>query len=80
MPSPLYPLKFDPIYKQKVWGGRNLERLGRRLPGDDSTLIGESWEVADLDASSPSGGGGSPERSRVRNGRLKGGAAARPDR
>ena len=41
-------------------------------PADDSTLIGESWEVADLDASSPSGGGGSPERSRVRNGRLKG--------
>ena len=72
MTTPLYPLKFEPIYKEKVWGGRNLEKLGRRLPGDASTLIGESWEVADLDASSPSGGGGYPERSRVRNGRLKG--------
>ena len=72
MSPPLYPLKFEPIYKAKVWGGRNLEKLGRRLPGDASTLIGESWEVADLDASSPSGGGGYPERSRVRNGRLKG--------
>ena len=72
MSPPLYPLKFEPIYKAKVWGGRNLEKLGRRLPGDASTLIGESWEVADLDASSPSGGGGYAERSRVRNGRLKG--------
>ena len=72
MTPPLYPLKFEPIYKEKVWGGRNLEKLGRRLPGGASTLIGESWEVADLDASSPSGGGGFPERSRVRNGRLKG--------
>lgn len=72
MSPPLYPLKFEPIYKEKVWGGRNLEKLGRRLPGDATTLIGESWEVADLDASSPSGGGGDPEHSRIRNGRLKG--------
>lgn len=43
----LYPLKFDPIYKEKIWGGRNLERLfGRNLPPD--ALIGESWDLADL--------------------------------
>ncbi len=43
----LYPLKFVPIYKEKIWGGRNLERLfGRALP--DDALIGESWDLADL--------------------------------
>jgi mannose-6-phosphate isomerase len=44
----VYPLTFQPIYKEKIWGGRNLERLfGRDLPGED-TPIGESWELADL--------------------------------
>ena len=43
----VYPLKFDPIYKEKIWGGRNLERLfGRTLPPE--ALIGESWDLADL--------------------------------
>jgi len=43
----VYPLTFEPIYKKKIWGGRNLERLfGRRLPPGE--LIGESWELADL--------------------------------
>jgi mannose-6-phosphate isomerase len=43
-----YPLTFQPIYKEKIWGGRNLQRLfGRDLPpGKD---IGESWELADLE-------------------------------
>ena len=75
MPSedtPLYPLKFEPIYKEKVWGGRALEMLGRKLPGDANTRIGESWELTDLSASSPSGGGGGSERSIVRNGPFQG--------
>lgn len=43
----VYPLKFSPIYKEKIWGGRSLERLfHRELPHD--TNIGESWELADL--------------------------------
>lgn len=43
----VYPLKFDPIYKEKIWGGRNLQRLfGRSLPPD--ALVGESWDLADL--------------------------------
>lgn len=25
--SPLYPLKFQPILKQKVWGGNKLQEL-----------------------------------------------------
>jgi mannose-6-phosphate isomerase len=43
----LQPLIFEPIYKEKIWGGRNLERLfGRALP--PRSPIGESWELADL--------------------------------
>ena len=43
----VYPFKFQPIYKEKIWGGRNLERLfARKLP--PTVLIGESWELADL--------------------------------
>lgn len=68
----MYPLKFEPIYKEKVWGGRTLEKLGRKLPGDGRTLIGESWELADLGQTSPSGGGGGSERSVVANGPLAG--------
>ena len=46
--EPVYPLIFEPIYKEKVWGGRALTRLGKALPGDDDTLIGESWELVDF--------------------------------
>lgn len=43
----LYPLVFRPLYKEKIWGGRNLDRLfGRDLPSGQ--FIGESWELADL--------------------------------
>ncbi len=44
----VFPLIFEPIFKPKIWGGRSLERLlGKRLP--EGELIGESWEVADLE-------------------------------
>ncbi|MDY7010973.1 MAG: type I phosphomannose isomerase catalytic subunit [Planctomycetota bacterium] len=43
----VYPYKFEPVYKEKIWGGRALERLfGRALPA--GAKIGESWELADL--------------------------------
>ena len=43
----VYPLTFDPIYKEKIWGGRNLARLfGRELPS--GAAVGESWDLADL--------------------------------
>jgi len=67
-----YPLKFTPIYKEKVWGGRAFASLGRDLPGGDDTLIGESWELADLGTTSASGGGGGAERSVIVNGPLAG--------
>ena len=39
-------LRFQPIYQDRVWGGRNLETaLGRTLPREGP--IGESWEVVD---------------------------------
>jgi mannose-6-phosphate isomerase len=67
---PMYPLKFHPSYKEKVWGGRSLESLGRNLPA--GKLIGESWELADLARTSASGGGGAAERSVIANGPLAG--------
>jgi mannose-6-phosphate isomerase len=42
----LYPLTFRPIFKQRVWGGRDLEHLYRK-PLPASLPIGESWEIAD---------------------------------
>jgi mannose-6-phosphate isomerase len=49
--------KFEPIYKQVVWGGRRLgPLLGRELPGDEP--IGESWEVVDLPGDQSVVGGG----------------------
>jgi mannose-6-phosphate isomerase len=68
----LYPLSFDPIYKEKVWGGRSFESLNRTLPGNESNGIGESWEIADLATTSVSGGGGNAEYSVVTHGPLKG--------
>ena len=42
----LYPLSFKPILKERVWGGRNIERLyEKQLP--EKVPIGESWEVSD---------------------------------
>ena len=42
----LYPLTFRPIFKDRVWGGREIERLyGKNLP--PVTPIGESWEISD---------------------------------
>jgi mannose-6-phosphate isomerase len=46
MTAPVPPLVFEPILKEKVWGGRRLARLGKALP--PGTPIGESWELADL--------------------------------
>ena len=42
----LYPLTFTPVLKDYIWGGRNLEKLGRELP---EGIIAESWEIAGHD-------------------------------
>jgi len=42
----LYPFTFRPIFKERVWGGRALERLYRK-PLPPKVPIGESWEISD---------------------------------
>ena len=65
-----YPLLFEPVLMPKVWGGDRLARFGKRVqPG---ATIGESWEVADLGATSVSGAGGGSVRSVIREGPLTG--------
>jgi mannose-6-phosphate isomerase len=58
----LYPLKFKPIFKERVWGGQKLKDLyGKKYP-KISTLYGESWELSAVEGS----------ESIVANGMLKG--------
>ena len=41
----LYPLKFKPVFKEKIWGGNKLNTiLGKNLPHNKK--IGESWEIS----------------------------------
>ena len=57
----LYPLKFDPIYQYRIWGGRRLSNLlSKPLPADEP--IGEAWILSDRD----------DHPSKVINGKLKG--------
>ena len=65
-----YVLTFEPILKEKVWGGRRLLGLGKALPA--GAMVGESWEVADLASTSTGGGGGGAARSVIANGALAG--------
>jgi mannose-6-phosphate isomerase len=58
--STLYPLRFQPLLKRYLWGGRRLETLGKTLgEGHD---YAESWEIVDRSA----------DQSRVVNGALAG--------
>lgn len=42
----LYPLIFQPIFKERIWGGKRLAELYQKpLPPDSP--IGESWEISD---------------------------------
>ncbi len=43
----VYPIKFNPILKEKIWGGNKLNRvLGKDTDNDN---VGESWEVSDVE-------------------------------
>lgn len=41
-----HPLLFSPIFKERVWGGRELERLYQK-PLPPGVPVGESWEISD---------------------------------
>jgi len=57
----LYPLRFEPIFQYRLWGGRRLEDLvSEPLPGDEP--IGEAWILSDRE----------DHPSRVADGPLKG--------
>jgi mannose-6-phosphate isomerase len=57
----LYPLRFEPIYQYRLWGGRRLANLlSAPLPGDGP--IGEAWILSDRE----------DHPSRVTNGQLRG--------
>jgi mannose-6-phosphate isomerase len=57
----LYPLRFEPIYQYRLWGGRRLSGLlSAPLPGEGP--IGEAWVLSDRD----------DYQSKVTNGPLKG--------
>ncbi len=46
--STLYPIKFTPIFKEKLWGGQKLrDELGKDLANLNN--VGESWEVSGLE-------------------------------
>jgi mannose-6-phosphate isomerase len=55
----LYPFKFNPVFKDYIWGGRELEKLGKKLP---EGITAESWEIS----SHPDG------TSTIANGEFKG--------
>lgn len=55
---PLYPLKFTPILKEKVWGGVKLAELFKK---ENQGPIGESWELSGVEENV----------SKVANGPLK---------
>ena len=43
----MLPLRFDEIYQERVWGGRELENVyGRSLPRE-GVPYGEAWEISD---------------------------------
>ena len=40
------PILFEPIFQERIWGGRRLESLfGKALPPGQN--VGESWEIVD---------------------------------
>ena len=47
IPLPMQPITFKPIYMERVWGGRELERVYHRHLPDPNVPIGESWEIVD---------------------------------
>ena len=60
MKSNLYPLQFQPILKERIWGGEKLKTILNK--SITSNITGESWELSAVDG----------DVSVVANGELKG--------
>lgn len=60
MINTLYPIKFKPILKEKIWGGKKLNTFLNKE--SNSPNVGESWEISDVEG----------DTSIVINGDLKG--------
>ncbi len=59
----LYPLKFSPIYKERIWGGDRLKTIfGRKDIPNKIEKCGESWEISAIEG----------DLSVVSNGTLEG--------
>lgn len=56
----LYPLKFKPLFKYRIWGGDKLKRQLNKPIEEEST--GESWEISAVDG----------DQTMVASGNLKG--------
>lgn len=56
----LYPLKFQPVYSYRIWGGEKLKTVLNKNYEENS--IGESWEISDINES----------ETKVYEGNLKG--------
>lgn len=56
----LYPLKFQPLFKYRMWGGEKLKTVLNKKYNEKS--IGESWEISDV----------KNDATLVSNGKLKG--------
>jgi len=60
MINTLYPIKFKPILKEKIWGGKKLNAFLNKE--SNSPNVGESWEISGVEG----------DTSIVINGNLKG--------
>jgi mannose-6-phosphate isomerase len=58
----LYPLKFKPLLKERIWGGTSLRKRLASSRLKEDAKIGESWEISGFE----------DEQSVVAEGRLKG--------
>ncbi len=61
IPSPLYPMRFEPIFTNNLWGGRRLPGF-LRMPATTDEPIGEAWVLSDVEG----------HASRIANGAMKG--------
>ncbi|OYX26156.1 MAG: mannose-6-phosphate isomerase [Flavobacteriales bacterium 32-35-8] len=63
--SQLYPLKFQPIYTYRIWGGDKLKTVLNKEYDED--FIGESWEISDVEDNETKVSGGVLEGKTLRD-------------